>query len=121
MPPSLSPQVKSLLSLTGQIHTEEFPYDKVYSVFVNTPDSGTVVAALGKKGTRVVDIVVLPAFRKLGLATTLINIADVNTAYVVSEEAEEFWSHIGWCYFYDTVDKGTKVKVFVKDRKVKIE
>ena len=113
-------QLKSLFSLTGQIHTEEFPYEEVLVFSIITPVGEIVVGALGKKGTRVVDVAVLPSFRKLGIASALIDISGVDTAYIVSKEAYDFWIHIGWHYFYDKIDKGTKVKVFVKERK-KIE
>jgi len=121
LPTSLSPQVKSLLSLTGQIHTVEFPYDAVYTRTLITQTEEIVIGAMGIKGTRVVDIAVHPKFRKLGIASALVNTANVNIAYVVTDEAERFWQHIGWYYFHDAIDKGTRVKVYVKDRKVKIE
>ena len=110
-------QIKALLSLTGQVHTEEFPYEHVCTYSITTPVGEIVVGALGKKGTRVVDVAVLPSFRKMGIASALIDIAGVDTAYVVSKEAYDFWIHIGWHYFYDKIDKGTKVKVFVKERR----
>lgn len=114
MPP-LSSEVKDLLFLTGQVHSEEFPYDQVYVIRIATTTTDKVVGALGRKGTRVVDIAVDPEYRKLGIATALINIAKVDTAYVVSPEAECFWEHIGWLYVGSTTDKDTEVKVYSKD------
>lgn len=111
----LSSDVKSLLSLTGQVHSEEFPYDQVYVVRVADATIDKVVGALGRKGKRVVDIAVVPEFRKQGIATALISIAGVDTAYVVSPEAECFWEHIGWLYVGSTTDKDTEVKVYMKE------
>jgi len=111
-------QIKSLLSLTGQAHMEEFPYEQVYVYSIVTPAGELVIGALGKKGTRVVDVAVLPGFRKLGIASALIDIAEVDHAYVVSKEAENFWSHIGWHYGHKTIDKGVVVKVYCEEGKI---
>jgi len=113
--PLLSSEVKDLLFLTGQVHSEEFPYDQVFVVRVADATTDKVVGALGRKGKRVVDIAVAPEFRKQGIATALINIAEVDTAYVVTPEAECFWEHIGWLYVGNTTDKDTHVRVYVKE------
>jgi len=111
-------QIKSLLSLTGQVHSEEFPYERIYVYSIVTPTGELVIGALGKKGTRVVDVAVLPEFRKEGVASALIKIAEVDTAYVVSEEAENFWSHIGWYFVCPIMDKEVEVKVYCKKGKI---
>lgn len=113
-------QVRSLLSSTGQTHMEEFPYDHIRECSIITSEGELVIGAIGVKGTRVVDIAVHPSFRKQGIASFLIKQERVYTAYVVSEDAYQFWIHIGWFYYHNAVDKGTKVRVMVKERGVKI-
>lgn len=74
------------------------------------------MGALGAKERRVVDVAVDPLFRRMGVASTLVELSKCEEAYVVTEEAAEFWRGIHWYYSHNKVDKGDIVRVYIKTR-----
>lgn len=123
-----------ILALTGQVHDEEFRYDKVLVMYVGaesytsqllldddktkvTMPSVAATLGLNLEEKRVVDVAVHPYFRKFGFGRAIVKLAmkeyDVNIAYTVDEEAEKFWRRVGWMYVGETVDKGTIVKMWM--------
>jgi len=123
-----------ILALTGQVHDEDFKYDRVLIMYVGAASytsqllldddktkiiMPTVAATLGLniKEKRVVDVAVHPYFRKFGFGKAIVNLAvkeyGVEVAYTVDMEAEKFWRRIGWMYVGKTIDKGTEVKMWM--------
>ena len=128
-------KIGEILALTGQVHDEDFDYDKVLVMYIGGRsyadmlklDSDdelyavpVVAAALGMnlEEKRIVDIAVHPYFRKFGFGRAIVNLAvkeyDVEFAYTVDEEADAFWKAIGWTRKGIKTDKGTVVGVWVR-------
>jgi len=125
-----------ILALTGQVHGEDFKYDKVIIMYVggntylnqqmlDSDDTRCVrpvvaaVCGINLKEHRIVDIAVHPYFRKMGFGSAIVELAvqeyGVALAYTVEEEAEEFWKAVGWVRIGTRVDKGTEVEMWTPE------
>ena len=107
--------VKELLALTGQQHKKGFEYDEVISIQVKTKgekEDSFSIGAIGIKDDFIMDIGVLPEFRRKGIGRLLVDLTNCDYTSGVSEEAIRFWKGIGWFDIGDKMIVDTWVKQF---------